>query len=84
MGVVGGWKRYAEGFKSTFFDIDLDVRVEGDRTSPRSEEVFLSPRDFRTVVVRPIPVIDLVGLLAPAAPVTTPMGSSFLDVIPPA
>lgn len=59
-----GWKRYAEGFKNTFFDVGLDVCVEGDRTSPRSEEVFPSPREVRTVAVRPIPVIDLAGLIA--------------------
>lgn len=59
-----GWKRYAEGFKNTFFDVGLDVCVEGERTSPRSEEVFPNPREVRTLAVRPIPVIDLAGLIA--------------------
>jgi hypothetical protein len=59
-----GWKRYAEGFKNTYFDVGLDVCVEGDRTSPRSEEVFPSPKDVSTVSVRPLPVIALVGLIA--------------------
>jgi hypothetical protein len=59
-----GWKRYAEGFKNTYFDVGLDVCVEGERTSPRSTEVFPSPRDVRTIRVRPIPVIALAGLIA--------------------
>ncbi|MBI3856439.1 MAG: hypothetical protein HY293_12200 [Planctomycetes bacterium] len=59
-----GWKRYAEGFKNTYFDVGLDICVEGERTSPRSDEVFPSPRDVRTVRVRPIPVVALAELIA--------------------
>jgi hypothetical protein len=59
-----GWKKHGEGFKNTYFDVGLDICVEGERTSPRSHEVFPSPRDVRTVSVRPIPVIALAELIA--------------------
>lgn len=59
-----GWKRFAEGFKNTHFDVGLDICVEGDRTSPHSEEVFPNPRDVKTVRVRPLSVIALPALIA--------------------
>ncbi len=59
-----GWKKYEEGFKNTYFDVGLDIRVEGGRTSPRSQEVFPNPKEIRSVPVRPLPVIDLAGLIA--------------------
>jgi hypothetical protein len=59
-----GWRRYAEGFKNTIHDVGLDICVEGERTSPRSEEVFPDPRTLRTLKVRPLPVIALPELIA--------------------
>lgn len=59
-----GWKRYAEGFKNTVFNVALDVCVEGERTSPSSTEVFPSPKEVRTLRVRPLPVIGLAELIA--------------------
>jgi hypothetical protein len=59
-----GWKKHAEGFRNTYFDVGLDICVEGDRTSPRSQEVFPSPKDVRKVSVRPLPVIALPELIA--------------------
>lgn len=59
-----GWKKYAEGFKNTYFDVGLDICVEGERTSPRSQEVFPSPKEVSTVSVRPLPVIALAELIA--------------------
>jgi hypothetical protein len=59
-----GWKKYAEGFKNTYFDIGLDICVEGERTSPRSQEVFPSPKAVRKVSVRPLPVVGLAELIA--------------------
>lgn len=59
-----GWKRYAEGFKNTHWDVGLDFCVEGERTSPGNAEVFPSPRDLGMVRVRPLPVVSLAGLIA--------------------
>jgi len=59
-----GWKRFGEGFKNTVLDVGLDIRVEGQRTSPRGEEVFPSPADLRRLAVRPLPVVALPDLIA--------------------
>ena len=59
-----GWKRYAEGFMNTALNVGVDVCVEGEKTSPRSAEVFPSPADLRTVAVSPLPVPALSELVA--------------------
>lgn len=59
-----GWRRHAGGFKNTILGVSLDICVEGERTAPRSEEVFPSPAALRTVPVRPLPVPALPELIA--------------------
>jgi hypothetical protein len=59
-----GWRRHREGFKSTVLDVGVDICVEGERTSPRSEERFPAPAELRSVSVRPLPVPELSELIA--------------------
>ncbi len=51
-----GWKRHAEGFKNTVVGVRLDTRVEGERVAPGSAEEFPSPKDLKSMAVRPLPV----------------------------
>src|SRR6266581_1530842 len=46
-----GWRRHREGFKSIALDVGVDICVEGERTSPRSAEVFPDPGSLRSVPV---------------------------------
>ncbi len=59
-----GWKRHAEGFKKTYVDVGLDIRVEGEPTAPDSAEEFPSPAELRKVPIRPLPVPALSELIA--------------------
>jgi hypothetical protein len=59
-----GWRRHREGFKSTALDVGVDICVEGERTSPRSAEVFPDPGSLRSIPVRPLPVPSLSELIA--------------------
>jgi len=59
-----GWKRHAEGFMSTVLEVGLDICVEGERTSPRSEEVFPDPAGLKIDRVKPLPVVALPDLIA--------------------
>jgi hypothetical protein len=59
-----GWKRYAEGFMNTVLEVSLDICVEGERTSPRSEEVFPPPSDLKVDRLKPLPVVALPDLIA--------------------
>lgn len=59
-----GWKRYHEGFLNTILEVGLDICVEGQRASPRGEEVFPSPSEFSTVAVQPMSVVALPDLIA--------------------
>jgi hypothetical protein len=59
-----GWKRYAEGFMNTELEVGFDICVEGERASPRGEEVFPSPSDLKVDRLSPIPVVALPDLIA--------------------
>jgi hypothetical protein len=59
-----GWRRAGEGFRNTTLDVRLDLCIEGQRTSPRWEERFPSPRAVRRSAAEPLPVVSLPDLLA--------------------
>lgn len=59
-----GWKRYAEGFQNTVLEVGLDICVEGQRASPRGEEVFPNPSDLGAERIKPLPVVSLPDLIA--------------------
>lgn len=59
-----GWKRYAEGFMNTVLEVGFDICVEGDRASPRGEDVFPAPSELKVDRVRPLPVVSLSDLIA--------------------
>jgi len=59
-----GWKRRGEGFRNTVLGVSLDICVEGERTSPGSDEVFPGPAALRTIQVEPLPVPTLPDLIA--------------------
>jgi hypothetical protein len=59
-----GWKRYGEGFMNTILEVGLDICVQGQRASPRGEEVFPDPAEFETVAAEPLPVVSLPDLVA--------------------
>lgn len=59
-----GWKRIARGFKNTPLEVELDICIEGRRTSPRRGEPFPERTTIRQVPLRPFPVIALPDLIA--------------------